>query len=203
MSALGRPVGERLAKTWPAIVGIRHALDTGTTEELDAARYAPAIHAWIVREHDTIRAWNSILRFAQAAQFAPLLAIAAAKAPAGILRGNRNAILRAGAVDQLTRQGELAQWLPDLQTVLPAHDYVTATSAPAVAAGTEPEGLTDAVFVDLAAVLIQHGAALLDERYARRARRLKNRAEAKRLLKLLRAAGGTNRPLSTALRSVR
>jgi hypothetical protein len=202
VAALGRPAGAQLSQSWLTLVGVRNAIDSGAMEWIDQASYAHAIYGWIVMQHKAITTWGGILRYAQTVRFAPLIAIAGAKARPGILRSAKNARASAAAIDQLAMTGELARWLPDFAKVLAARDYVTAVSAPVVAAETVPEALTDAGFFEVAAALIRHDARLLDKRYASRARRLKGKNQAKELLELLSTSGRANRSFAAALRSV-
>jgi len=188
IAVLGKSFSEQIAPSLIKLAGIRTLIDAGAQEIIDPRAIAPMVYKWVVEHHTNIKAWNDLLKFAQSVEYEPLIVLAGAKAPSGLLSGNKGARASAEALDQLARKGELTRWLDNLQSILEVEDLLTVTTAPIIAAEIDPETLDDDSFVRLTAALIRKDGSILDKRYSARVRRLSNKQHIKELTKLIKKA---------------
>jgi hypothetical protein len=188
--ALGKQLGEQIAPSMLNLVGVRSIVDVSAQEAIDPVVFAEPIYRWVIQHHAIIKAWGDLYKFSQVANYAPLIALAGAKAPSGLFNGNKSAKASAEALDQLARAGDLPGVLGDFQAILEPGEIVTQTTAPIIAAENVPSKLDDIAFTDLVTALLKYGDHELDERYVVRVRQITDKRCLKALAKLVKKLDG-------------
>ncbi len=197
--ALGKPISEALAPALVKLVGIRAVVDMGTLETDNPETLAPVVYQWTLNNAANIKAWNDLLKFAQAAPFDPLIVLAGAKAPSNFLTGNKAAAARTAALEHLAQKGELSAWLSGLRSALDIEDLVIPTSASIVSRETDLDALDDATFARFAVAVLKADPAAIDSRFSSRVRKVGDKHHLKELAKLVKKSGSVTSAFAQAV----
>lgn len=176
----------------------QEVLSAAAREQFEPHSLGEAIYRWIVGEQPSLNQWSGLRKLAQAAAYPPLLLLVSAKTRSWNPFDHSDT-LRIQALDKLS-ENQIGVVLEELYGLLTPADFVTEKTAHDVGRYFLTQDLSDEAFEELLKALLEHGGApYLDDGYAQRITRIRNKKVATNLVKAIKKVDGVSSSLVKAI----